>query len=131
MLGSRLARALFRSRADAQPHNAGTMVDSLHGKDYDMGVIAEQEREVQREGLERFLERLIAERAGAGVRPEDVTEEYIRDARAKMRLTLGYASRYGGYNTTGLRVLTPDKEQEMRARFEKAQARALGADAAR
>ena len=63
--------------------------------------------------LEAFLNKRIAELDG--IRPEDVTVEYIRAQREQLyypgtRLDVG--SEYGGYDTTGLEVLTRDEIDE-------------------
>jgi hypothetical protein len=105
------------------------MIDSVVEKGRQMSAIAEQEELVVREGLERFLERLIAQRDG--VRPEDVTEEYIRRKRAERvypiaRFEIG--SNYGGYDTTGLQVLTRAEVDEAEVRAQRA-ASALGIEA--
>jgi hypothetical protein len=96
----------------------------------DMTVIAEQEQIVQREGLERFFQRLIAARDG--VRPEDVTEEYIRKQRAAVvypNVRFEVSSRYGGYDTTSLQVLTRSEVAAVEDRVERA-ARAFGIEKA-
>ncbi len=122
---SRLIR-LFRWRTGREIKSRTTINDSssLHKSD-GMNAIAEQEELVEREGLERYLARLIAAKAGVGVRPEDITEEYIRNARAKMVVPHGLESTYGGYDITGLSVLTPDEENAIEERVQKA-ARDLG-----
>jgi hypothetical protein len=86
------------------------MGDSATLKERRMPALVELERVVAEDGLEKYLERLIAEREH--VRPEQVTEEYIRNERArKIYPNVRYEtdSGYGGYCTIGLQVLTRDE----------------------
>lgn len=78
-----------------------------------MPALEEVERIVTKDGLEKYLERLIAEKDG--VRPEDVTEEYIRSERERRiypRTRFDINSGYGGYDTRSLEVMTRDELKE-------------------
>lgn len=58
-----------------------------------------------------------------GIRPEDVTPEFIKERRAILYRQPGFRiefpSNYGGHNTTGLRVLTPLQLEEMAEQAER------------
>lgn len=68
----------------------------------------ELEQIVAKDGVEKYLERLIAQKKH--VKPEDVTEEFIRKQRSetekKVDVRYDVDSQYGGYCTIGLNVLT-------------------------
>lgn len=86
-----------------------------------MPAEAELERIVSLEGLEKYFERLIAKKES--VRPEDVTEEYIRNERSrKIYPVVRYDidSNYGGYCSTGLMVLTRDEIKNATSQMEQA-----------
>ena len=59
--------------------------------------------------LEIFFKEKIA--ALDGIEPEEVTQEYIdarrREIYHRPSYRIDFPSNYGGYNTIGLRILTP------------------------
>ena len=65
--------------------------------------------------LERFFKERIA--ALNGVRPEEITPDYIEKRRAELYQQPGYRiefpTNYGGYNTIGLYTPTPLELQKM------------------
>jgi hypothetical protein len=73
--------------------------------------ISDLEQAVAREGLEKYLDNLIAEKEH--VRPEDITEEYIRRERRERKVYAAMRydvdSGYGGDTTLGLEVVTRDE----------------------
>ena len=71
------------------------------------------------EDLKTFFGRLIAKRDG--VKPEEVTLEYIRERRKepwykKIRFDIG--SDYGGYEVHGLKFYTEEEMEEMERRVD-------------
>lgn len=85
-------------------------------------VLDDLERIVAKLGVEKYLEGLIAEQKH--VKPEEVTEEFIRKERSekeKVDVRYNVDSRYGGYCTIGLNVLTKAEINSALDRLDKAQ----------
>jgi len=65
--------------------------------------------------LEQFFKKKIAELNGVDI--EDVTQEFIDQCRERLYHQPGYRidfpSNYGGYNTIGLRIMTPIELEQM------------------
>ena len=65
--------------------------------------------------LEKLRE-LIAERAG--VRPEDVTPQFIRERREKLEVRIEDENDYGGWAHDGLEPLTDQEVETAKKSFE-------------
>ena len=72
-----------------------------------------------REDLKSFFDGLIAKQDG--VRPEDVTLEYVRECRKQpwyKRIRFDIGGDYGGYEVHGLRFYTEEEFEEMERRVD-------------
>jgi len=65
--------------------------------------------------IEKFKE-LIAERTG--VRPEDVTPEFIRERRKTLKVEIEDGNDYGGWAHDGLEHLTDEEVEAAKKSFE-------------
>lgn len=66
--------------------------------------------------LTETFKKLIAERTG--VRPEDVTAEFIRDRRKTLQVEIDDGNDYGGWSHDGLEHLTDEEVKAAKKSFE-------------